>query len=92
MVRAIFDTNILIDHLRGSTRADKELKRYSDRAISIVSWMEVMVGATANERQTLRYLASYKSVPIDQAIAERAVALRRLHRVKLPDAVIWATA
>ena len=31
-------------------------------------------------------------VPLDETIAERAVDLRRNHRIKLPDAIIWATA
>jgi predicted nucleic acid-binding protein len=29
---------------------------------------------------------------VEEQIAERAVGLRRNHRIKLPDAVIWATA
>jgi predicted nucleic acid-binding protein len=47
MVKALFDTNILIDHLNRSDEARKELARYDDRAISIVTWMEVLVGAAA---------------------------------------------
>ena len=31
-------------------------------------------------------------IELDGAIAELAVTLRRQHRIKLPDAVIWATA
>ena len=30
--------------------------------------------------------------PLDLAIAERAIKLRRTHRMRLPDAIIWATA
>lgn len=92
MVSALFDTNILIDHLRGSANADQELKRYADRSISLVSWIEVVVGATGNEPATRHYFASYKILPIDHAAAERAVRLRRQYRVRLADALVWATA
>ena len=29
---------------------------------------------------------------VDSDVAERAAILRRTHRIKLPDALIWATA
>jgi predicted nucleic acid-binding protein len=31
-------------------------------------------------------------IDLDRAIAERAVLIRREKRVRLPDAIIWATA
>ena len=31
-------------------------------------------------------------LPLDESVAERAVALRRTYRLRLPDAIIWATA
>ena len=43
----LFDTNILIDYLRGIPQARTECDRHSDRAVSIVTWMEVMAGSTA---------------------------------------------
>jgi predicted nucleic acid-binding protein len=93
MVKALFDTNILIDFLRGIRKAREELDRYQLKAISLVTWMEVLVGATpATERGTREFLNGFELIPIDQGIAERAVALRRAHRVKLPDAIIWASA
>lgn len=93
MVGALFDTNILIDHLNAIPQARAEIERYEDRAISIISWMEVMVGAdTEVAEPTRRFLEGFTTVELNDEIAERAVALRRAHRIKLPDAVIWATA
>lgn len=93
MVKALFDTNILIDYLRGIPSARDELHRYRQAAISVVSWMEVLVGATSTtERGTRAFLDQFTLLPIDDTIAERAVALRRTHRLKLPDAVVWASA
>ena len=93
MVGALFDTNILIDHLNAVPQARKEIGRFENRAVSIITWMEVMVGANADVAEpTRRFLEGFKVVALDDEIANRAVALRRAHRIKLPDAVIWATA
>ena len=93
MVKALFDTNILIDFLGGVAQARAELARFDDAAISIVTWMEVMIGAPADsEVPTRAFLARFELIGLDQEIAEAAVALRRAHRLKLPDAIIWATA
>jgi predicted nucleic acid-binding protein len=93
MVKALFDTNILVDYLNAVPQARREFQRYSEKAISIVTWMEVMVGADGDlEAPTRHFLNSFDIVPVDEPIAERAVGLRRSRRIKLPDAVIWATA
>ncbi|MER8824178.1 hypothetical protein NKH70_31290 [Mesorhizobium sp. M0991] len=44
MVGALFDTNILIDYLNAVPRACEEIERFESRAVSIITWMEVMVG------------------------------------------------
>lgn len=93
MVKALFDTNILIDFLNAVPQAREELARYDERAISIVAWMEVMVGAPPElEMATRNFLAGFAIIPIGSEVAERAVLLRRRHGVKLPDALIWASA
>lgn len=93
MVRALFDTNILIDHLRGIPAARTELQRYEQKAISIVSWMEVLVGAPPGQQQATRdFLDSFTVLAIDQAVAEQAVRIRQAYRLKLPDAIVWASA
>jgi predicted nucleic acid-binding protein len=93
VVKALFDTNILIDFLRGLPAARDEFNRYEDKAISVVTWMEVMVGAPmAAERGTREFLDGFALVGLNEAVAERAVMLRRQHRLKLPDAIVWASA
>ncbi len=93
MVKALFDTNILVDYLNAVPEARTELQRYTEKAISIITWMEVMVGATGDvEVATRSFLSSFDVIALDEEIAERAVNLRRNHYIKLPDAIIWATA
>ncbi len=93
MVKALFDTNILVDYLNAVPQARTELQRYEDKAVSIVTWMEVMVGAGPGlEAATRGFLGGFNILAVDEKVADRAVILRREHRIKLPDAVIWATA
>lgn len=93
MVKALFDTNILIDWLQGRDDARQEIDRFDDRAISIITWMEVMIGAPEAAQQATRaFLAEFDIIAVDNPVAERAVDLRRRHRMKLPDALIWASA
>ena len=90
---ALFDTCILIDYLRGVAQARAECERLGDRAISIITWMEVLAGATeANESETREFLLNYQVLPVTQEIAEGAVGIRRSRKLKLPDAIIQATA
>ncbi len=93
-VKALFDTNILIDYLNGVEAARLEIARYDEPEISIISWMEVLVGAK-NEREEglLRgFLERFTLISLNPDIAEKAVQLRRGERLRLPDAIIWATA
>ncbi|MBV9248077.1 MAG: PIN domain-containing protein, partial [Acetobacteraceae bacterium] len=78
MVKALFDTNILIDYLGGNPAARTELSRHSERAISIVTWMEVLVGAPPSAlRPTRAFLDTFLLVGIDRPVAEKAVELRK---------------
>jgi predicted nucleic acid-binding protein len=93
VVKALFDTNILIDYLNGIAQAAGELERYDDRCISIITWMEVLIGAKPELAAATRdFLDSFAHVDIDEAVAERAVVLRQKYKIKLPDAIIWASA
>ena len=94
VLRAILDSDVLIDFLQGQTKAEQELGRYADWEISVVTWMEVLSGAEGQkeEKECRRFLDSLKVHPLSTAVAEEAVQLRKKLRLRLPDAVIWATA
>ena len=92
-MRAVIDTNILVDYLRGLPQPRAELALYESPAISLISWMEVMAGATPQTEGAARaFLQSFDLFEIDERTAERAVLIRKAKRIKLPDAIIWATA
>lgn len=92
-MKALLDTNILIDYLNGIDLARTEINRYTTACISPITWMEVMAGVNPDSEVTVRrFLNRFKQVDINSEVAEAAVAIRRRHRMKLPDAIIWASA
>lgn len=90
---AVFDMNIVIDALNGVELADIEYNRYERVLISRITWMEVLIGAEADDSELRDFLGTrFEIIPPDLAVAETAVQLRREYRVRLPDAIIWVTA
>jgi len=93
-VKALVDSNILIDFLQGNEAASDELDKYDDAAISRITWIEVLVGAKSETEARLRekLLAQFTVVELDARVARAAVELRQLLRLKLADSIIFASA
>ena len=69
MVKALFDTNILVDYLNAVPEARTELQRYTEKAVSIITWMEVMVGADHDlEAATRSFLSGFNVVAVDELV------------------------
>jgi predicted nucleic acid-binding protein len=93
-VKAVIDTNVVVDYLRGIDAARVELARYERPAISVLTWMEVLAGSgdTTEMAVLQRFLRRFDVIPVDALVAGEAVELRREHRLRPPDAIVWATA
>jgi len=94
-MKVLFDTNILVDYLSGVEASRQELERYDERLVSIITWMELIVGASDQaEAEVLEmFLRDFRVVDLTRRIAREAVGMRRgRRRIRLPDAIIWATA
>ncbi len=93
-MKAVFDTNILIDYLNGIPQAADELALYTDKVISIITYIEVLVGSSnAEEEQLLRkFLSAFQVKALSGAVADLSVQLRKAHALKVPDAIVYATA
>lgn len=93
-MKAVFDTNILIDYLNGIDAAKGELARYRSPQISIITFVEVLVGARDPEEEKMMrgFLNSFEVLELSAAVAAEAVAIRRELRLKIPDAIVYATA
>lgn len=90
----LLNSCILIDLLSGREAARSYLATVEGGAISLITWMEVIIGAvTPDEEAVVRgFLSAFDVMPVDGPVAEEAVVLRRARRLKLPDAIILATA
>ena len=92
-----FDSNILIDTLRGFPEARDELRRAAQRGrlwVSRMVWIEVMSKGDGEElRRAGMLLSGFSIDEVDAEVGERAAALRRERSgMKTPDAIILATA
>lgn len=88
----VLDTNILIDFLSGDERAAAILE--GDCIISRIVWMELLVGVhgTRDEKPVRAFLNTFRLEEITADIAEEAIALRAARKLRLPDAILLATA
>jgi predicted nucleic acid-binding protein len=84
----LIDTDVFIDHLRGANELQPRNHRLH---YSVVTRAELLAGNSATDIVT-RLLAPFREVAVDRSIAERAGRLRRESGVRLPDALIAATA
>lgn len=84
----LIDTDVFIDHLRGVS----ELKPGRHRVhYSVVTRAELFAGNTATDLVS-RLLAPFREIPVNRSIAERGGRVAREFQLRLPDAIIAATA
>ena len=96
----VFDSTVLIAHLRGERRATDLLlgTPRAERLVSVMSRVEIEGGMCSAERQQVAALFSYlRMKPVTDAIARRAGGYLRQYRrshqgIDLVDYVIAATA
>ena len=101
MKSALFDTNILIDYLKGKPEAtsllNQCLKEGQVLTCSLITKVELLNGARPGEEQILRdFLDAFERISLDDQIAEgagRYMSLyRRSHGINIADAIIAASA
>lgn len=90
MARVLLDTDVLIDHLTDVSR--KLSTSLTDAAYSSITRAELYSAPGVDEAGIDRTLLLFDEIPVDRTIAEEAGRIRRTTRIKLPDALIAATA
>ena len=95
----LIDTNAGIDFLNGklpaaSTAWLDHLLDTRQLAMSVVVRIELLSWRTSSEgmRSLENFIAATEVLPLDESVVVQTIALRQQHRVKLPDAIIAATA
>ena len=91
---AVFDSNIVIDLLNGIEAARIELSHYKQVYISPITWVEAQVKAPPGLEMATRLAidASFTRLDLDEKTLIEGLNLRRELRLKLPDALILASA
>ena len=84
----LVDTDIFIDHLRGAVELNAGRHRLH---YSVITRTELFAG-TARTAVAAQLLAPLREIPVDRGIAERAGRIRRESALRMPDALIAATA
>ena len=84
----LVDTDVFIDHLRGAAQLRPGRNRLH---YSVITRAELFAGNTATAL-AIQLLAPFREVAVDRDIAERAGRVARESALRLPDALIAATA
>jgi len=96
----LIDTNIIVDFLRGYSKAKPVFEKIEqnkiDAAFSTITEAEIFSGKRCDsleEQQKIDALLSLmKRLPVDKKVARKAGELKRKHNIAIPDALIAATA
>ena len=89
MADLLVDTDVFIDHLRGSRKIEEGADRFH---YSVVTRCELFAGHETEEETIKRLLEPFQEMPVDRNVAERAGRIRRNSGLRTPDALIAATA
>ena len=92
-MKALLDTHMLIDYLRGKAEAKRELTQYEAPLISAVTVAEIMGLAEAHEREAIAaFLKGFEIIPCDATVATLAAEMKARHDLSMEAAIIWASA
>ncbi len=84
----LVDTDVLVDHLRGTARLETEDRPHDPT----ITRAELFAGPGAQREAVRTLLEPLVEVPVDRVIAELAGGIREATGTALPDALIAATA
>ena len=93
--RYLIDTNVVLDFM-GNKLPEKgkiRIARIIDEEInfSVINKIELL-GFSKVEQDLIEFVTCSNIHPIDDAIVDKTIEIRRLFKIKLPDAIIAATA
>lgn len=96
-LRFVLDTNAVVSLLNGNRELATRLEAAAYVGISVVTYLEFLSfdGLTVDDRNNFKQFCSrVEIVPLthNDDVAAKALTLRTRHRLKLPDAIIGATA
>jgi len=95
-VEYLLDSNIIIEHLNGAHEATAFIQNHSQTSIiSAVTKIEVLGFAFPTpkaESAAEELINAMGMIGLSEKVIEQTIRLRRVMRIKTPDAIIAATA
>jgi predicted nucleic acid-binding protein len=93
--KVILDSNILIYLSQNKLTTKEVFNDNHEYYVSIISYMEILsYNFSSKEEEKLIYklLSFFEIIDITKSIADRVIDLKKQRKIKLPDAIIVATA
>ena len=91
----ILDSNIIIYLSKRLVNIDKIIFDNEEYAISVITYMEVLGYAFESKKEEkfiVDLLSCFQIKYLNSDIVQRVISLRKIQKIKLPDAIICATA
>lgn len=92
VVRFLLDTNAVIYIQKGLILDPLPLGHYFASIITEIELLSFPTLEEAQRRALIQLLSEMFITPVDSAVRDHAVELRRVHRLSIPDSIIAATA
>ncbi len=93
--RYLLDSNTVLDYMGNKLpgKAKKLITQVIDQEInlSVINKIELL-GFSKVEQDLIDFVACSNIHPMDDAVVDKTIEVRSLYKIKLPDAVILATA
>lgn len=94
-VKYIFDTNVIINLSKDNNYLDQFLNSNDKVNISVITYIECLGFDFLNtqEENLIKLLfEGFRVINLEKTIIQKTVDLRKVYKIKLPDAIIAATA
>ena len=93
--KALFDSNVIIYLSKGIIRLEDFTSSYEEFNVSIISYIETLGYDFTNETEEAlveNFLNTFSILPLTNDVADLVIDYRKRSRIKIPDAIILATA
>ena len=91
----LLDSNVIIRLSKQDPHLIDFVSKSLNSAISVITYMEVLGYHFSNPKELdliKELLTWFELIHIDHAIADQTIKIRQMYKIKLPDAIIAATA
>lgn len=93
--KAILDSNVIIDAVRNLIDIERSIFQFRHIYISLITYIEVLGYNFKDENEKLltsQILGMFEIINPDVEIADLTISYRKMKKIKVPDAIILATA